>query len=103
VLLLYRRIGEISRLTTVFFVIMLVSVLAVIVAAYSHFHADLAFAYPAGAFAFGGPFWTGLGAGLVIAIYDYLGYNTSAYLGAEVRDPGRTLPRSIVLASVGIM
>jgi amino acid transporter len=103
VLLLYRGIGEVSRMTTVFFGVMLFSVLAVIVAAYTHFHADLAFAYPPGAFGFGGPFWAGLGAGLVIAIYDYLGYNTSAYLGAEVRDPGRTLPRSIVLAIVGIM
>jgi amino acid transporter len=103
VLLLYRKIGEIGRMTTVFFVVMLLSVLAVIVAAYAHFHADLAFGYPAGAFAFGGPFWTGLGAGLVIAIYDYLGYNTSAYLGAEVRDPGRTLPRSIVISILGIM
>jgi amino acid transporter len=102
--LLYRRIGEIGRITTVFFGVMLVSMLAVILAAYTHFHPDLAFSYPAGAFhPFGGAFWTGLGAGLVIAIYDYLGYNTSAYLGAEVRDPGRTLPRSIVWAIVGIM
>nr|WP_143174285.1 APC family permease [Streptoalloteichus hindustanus] len=103
VLLLYRRIGEITRLTAVLFAVMLVSVLSVVVAAYTHFDADLAFAYPDGAFAAGGPFWTGLGAGLVIAIYDYLGYNTAAYLGAEVRDPGRTLPRAILVSITGIM
>ena len=103
VLLLYRRIGQISKLTSVLFAVMLCSVLAVVLAAYTHFHGSLAFGFPAGAFHLGGPFWTGLGAGLVIAIYDYLGYNTSAYLGAEVRDPGRTLPRSIVWAIVGIM
>ena len=50
-----------------------------------------------------GAFWTGPGAGLVLAIYDYLGYNTAAYLGAEIRDPGRTLPRAIIYAIVGIM
>jgi amino acid transporter len=103
VLLLYRRIGQISKLTSVLFAVMLCSVLAVVLAAYTHFHSSLAFGFPDGAFHLGGPFWTGLGAGLVIAIYDYLGYNTSAYLGAEVRDPGRTLPRSIVYAIVGIM
>ncbi|WP_308209313.1 APC family permease [Allokutzneria sp. A3M-2-11 16] len=104
VLLLYRRIGEITRLTTVLFGVMLVSVVAVIVSAYSNWHPELAFAFTPGAFSLdGGPFWLGLGAGLMIAIYDYLGYNTSAYLGAEIRDPGRTIPRSIVLSIVGMM
>ncbi|HEX3789519.1 MAG TPA: APC family permease [Pseudonocardiaceae bacterium] len=104
VLLLYRKIGDIGRITTVFFFVMLVAMVAVILAAYTHFHAGLAFDYPAGAFhPFSGTFWTGLGGGLVIAIYDYLGYNTSAYLGAEVDNPGRTLPRSIIYAIIGIM
>jgi amino acid transporter len=100
VVALYRRIGDIGRLTTVFFGVMLVSVLGVIVAAFTHFHPHQAFTFPADS---GSKFFTGLGAGLVIAIYDYLGYNTSAYLGAEVRDPGRVIPRSIVYAIVGIM
>ncbi|HEX6470286.1 MAG TPA: APC family permease [Streptosporangiaceae bacterium] len=97
---LYRRIGDIGRLATAFFVVMLVSVLGVILAAATHFHPDLAFTFPDGATS---KFFHGLGAGLVIAIYDYLGYNTSAYLGAEVRQPGRVIPRSIVYAIVGIM
>jgi amino acid transporter len=103
IVLLYRRIGDITKVTTFFFGVMLVSILAVIVAAYTHFSAALAFDYTPGAFAGGGAFWTGLGAGLVIAVYDYLGYNTSAYLGGEVREPGKTLPRSIILSIVGIM
>jgi amino acid transporter len=100
VLALYRRIGDIGRLTTVFFVVMLISVLGVIVAAFTHFHGSVAFDFPEGA---GSKFFSGLGAGLVIAVYDYLGYNTSAYLGAEVREPGRVIPRSIVYAILGIM
>ncbi|GAA0599453.1 APC family permease [Kutzneria viridogrisea] len=103
VLLLYRKISGVTKLTTTFFVVMLVATLAVIAAAYSHFQPSLAFDYPADSFALGGPFFTGLGAGLIIAVYDYLGYSTSAYLGAEVREPGRTLPRSIVLSIIGIM
>ncbi|WP_158894816.1 APC family permease [Amycolatopsis anabasis] len=104
VLALYRKIGQIGKLTTVLFAVMLFSVLAVIVAAFTHFDAAQAFAFTPGAFSLGGgAFWSGLGAGLIIAIYDYLGYNTSAYLGAEVRDPGRTIPRAIVFSILGIM
>jgi amino acid transporter len=97
---LYRRIGDIGRITTVFFGVMLVSVLGVILAAFTHFSPHLAASFPAEA---GSKFFAGLGGGLVIAIYDYLGYNTSAYLGAEIRNPGRVIPRSIVFAILGIM
>ncbi|WP_410622749.1 APC family permease [Amycolatopsis sp. cmx-8-4] len=105
VLALFRKIGQIGKLTTVLFVVMLIAVLTTIVAAATHFSASQAFAFTPGAFssAGDGTFWGGLGAGLIIAIYDYLGYNTSAYLGGEVRTPGRTLPRSIIFSIVGIM
>ncbi len=105
ILALFRKIGQISKLTTVLFVIMLAAVLTTIVAAFSHFSAAQAFAFTPGAFssAGDGTFWGGLGAGLIIAIYDYLGYNTTAYLGGEVRTPGRTLPRSIIFSILGIM
>ena len=103
VVLLYRKIGDITKVTTAFFGVMLVSILAVIIAAYTHFSAAQAFDFTPGAFASGGAFWTGLGAGLIIAVYDYLGYNTSAYLGGEVREPGKTLPRSIIVSIIGIM
>ena len=100
---LFRKIGQISKLTTGLFVVMLIAVLTTIVAAFSHFNGAQAFAFTPGAFGSHGTFWAGLGAGLIIAIYDYLGYNTTAYLGAEVRDPGRTIPRSIIFSILGIM
>ena len=104
VVALRRGIDTVARLATVLAGVMLVSVLAVVAAAFTHFHAGLAFGFTPGAFsAFGGPFWTGLGSGLLIAVYDYLGYNTSSYLGAELRDPGRTLPRSIMGSILAIM
>src|SRR6516225_7527231 len=40
--------------------------------------------------------FAGLGAGLVLAIYDYFGYYTITYVGDEVRDPD--VPWSIILA-----
>jgi amino acid transporter len=103
-LALLRKIGQISKLTTVLFGVMMFAMLATIVAAFTHFSAHQAFAFTPGTFSFnGGSFWLGLGAGLSIAVYDYLGYNTIAYLGAEVRNPGRTMPRAIIFSILGIM
>src|SRR3954454_9093155 len=98
---LYRRVAVAGAISTVLWVIALLSLLIVLVASFTHFHASLAFTYPHKAFAFGGPFWAGLGGGLLIGIYDYLGYNTTAYMAAELKDPGRVLPRSIIYSVFG--
>jgi amino acid transporter len=100
---LYRRVSKAGAISTALWIVALLSLLIVIVASLTHFHASLAFNYPHHAFAFGGPFWAGLGAGLLIGIYDYLGYNTTAYMAAELKDPGRVLPRSIIYSIIGIM
>ena len=100
---LYRRIERVKVLTTALWVVMLLAVGLTIAAAYSGFHPSLAFSYPRGAFSGGGAFFAGLGAGLLIAIYDYLGYNTTAYMADELKQPGRTLPRSIIFSILAIM
>jgi len=103
-LLLWRRVENIGRLTVVMWAVMIVAVAAVILASFTHFHPSLAFTWPAHAVNLGsGTFWLGFASGLTIGIYDYLGYNTTAYLGAEVRNPGRVLPRSIVAAIGAVM
>ncbi|MER8007597.1 MULTISPECIES: APC family permease [unclassified Streptomyces] len=104
VLLLWRGIENIARITAVMWTVMIASVFLVILAAATDFSADLAFTYPAHAFDLASNhFWLGFAAGLTIGIYDYLGYNTTAYMGAEIKDPGRTLPRSIIFSILGIM
>ena len=40
----------------------------------------------------------GLGMALAIAMYDFLGYYQVCYLGDEVADPSRTIPRSILIS-----
>ncbi|QEE24773.1 APC family permease [Rhodanobacter glycinis] len=100
-LLLYRRIESIRAITIAMWVIMLLSVVGVSAAGFWDFHASFAFTYPAGAF--GGHFFVGLGAGLIIGIYDYLGYFTTAYMGDELRNPGRTMPGSIIISVVAMM
>ncbi|PWI41913.1 APC family permease [Streptomyces sp. ICBB 8177] len=104
VLLLWRRIESIGKLASMLWIVMIVSVASVIVAAFTHFHASDAFSYPPHAFALGTTkFWLGFASGLTIGIYDYLGYNTTAYMGAEIKNPGRVLPRSIIYAIFGVM
>ncbi|MFC4035453.1 APC family permease [Streptomyces polygonati] len=102
--LLWRGIEHIARITAVMWAVMILSVLLVIVAAATDFSGHLAFTYPAHAFALTtSHFWTGFAGGLTIGIYDYLGYNTTAYMGAEIKQPGRVLPRSIIYSILGIM
>ncbi len=101
VALLYRKIESIRVITTGLWVIMLAAVGLTIAASYSKWHATLAFHYPHNAF--GGGFAAALGAGLLIAIYDYLGYNTTAYMGGELKNPGRVMPRSIIISIIAIM
>jgi amino acid transporter len=100
-LLLYRRIESIRVITIALWVIMLLSVVGVAAAGFSDFHPQYAFTYPADAF--GPHFFVGLGAGLILGIYDYLGYFTTAYMGDELRDPGRTMPGSIIISVIVMM
>jgi len=104
VALLWRRIDSIGKLAQGLWLVMIATLLVVIIAAYTNFHASQVFTFPAHAFDLTrSGFWIGFAGGLTVGIYDYLGYNTTAYLGAEIRKPGRTLPGSIIVAVLAIM
>jgi amino acid transporter len=99
VALLYRRIHSIATITVALWAGTLITVLAVIVTGGMHFDPRIAFDFPAGAFNFSLGFFLGLGAASRIGIYDYLGYYDVCYIGDEVRDPGRVIPRSILIST----
>ena len=40
----------------------------------------------------------GLGSAMLIATYDYWGYYNVTFLGGEARDPGRTIPRAVLIS-----
>lgn len=101
VFLLYRRIESVKSITVALWVVMLLAVVGVAAAGFADFHPNYAFGYPAGAF--GGHFIVGLGAGLIVGVYDYMGYSTTAYMGDELRDPGRTMPGSIIFSILAMM
>jgi len=100
VALLYRRITAIGKLTVVLWIGMLATVLWIIVAGLGNFHANVVFDFPPNAFRFSTGFAAGLGSAMLIAMYDFMGYYDICYVGSEVRDPGRTIPRSILISVV---
>jgi amino acid transporter len=98
VVLLYRRITSIAKITVSLWIGTLLTTFAVIVTGAMNFSAARAFDFPPGAFNFSIGFLFGLGAASRIGVYDYLGYYDICYIGDEVRDPGRTIPRSIIIS-----
>src|SRR3954470_15347544 len=100
--LLYRRITSIAKLTITLWIGTLITVLAVIVTGAMHFNPHIAFDFPPGAFKFSLGFFLGIGAASRIGIYDYLGYYDVCYIGDEVRDPGRVIPRSILISTAAV-
>ena len=96
--LLYRKITSIGKITVSLWVGTLATTAAVIITGAMHFDAKLAFDFPPGAFDFSIGFLLGLGAATRIGVYDYLGYYDICYIGDEVKDPGRTIPRSIIIS-----
>jgi amino acid transporter len=100
--LLYRRITSIATITVVLWIGTLVTTLGIIATGVLHFDRRVAFDFPPGAFTFSLGFLLGLGAASRVAVYDYLGYYDVCYIGDEVRDPGRVIPRSIVISTVAV-
>ena len=102
VLLLYRRISVVGRLSKLLWVGVLATVAWVIVAGLAHFDRSRAFDFPAGAFRLDHAFFAGLGSALLIATYDYWGYYNVCFLGDEVKDPARTIPRALVYSILAV-
>jgi len=96
VLLLYRRISVIGKLSKFLWVGVIATVLWVIVAGISHFSAARAFSFPAGAFRPSSAFFLGLGSAMLFAFYDYWGYYNVCFLGAEISKPERNIPRAVI-------
>jgi amino acid transporter len=94
--LLYRQITFLSRVTVTLWVGTVLTMLGILVFGFPHFDARRAFDFPAGAFSFSRPFFLGLGSASLISVYNYLGYYDVCYIGDEVRDPARVIPRSIL-------
>jgi len=98
VLLLYRRITAIGRLSKLLWVVVMGTIGWIIFAGLTHFDSSRAFDFPPAAFTLSTGFFHGLGSAMLIATYDYWGYYNVCFLGDEVKDPGRNIPRALLLS-----
>ena len=96
--LLYRKITSIGWMSKLLLAGVLITMGWIIVAGFSHFDASRAFSFPPGAFTLSHNFFLGLGSAMLIATYDYWGYYNVCFLGDEVKDPGKTIPRALLLS-----
>jgi amino acid transporter len=100
-LLLLRRIESIGKFSILLWIGVIGTLAIVIGAGLPHLKWS-AFAFWDAPRIDGAVGYTGLGAALIYAVYDYLGYYNICYLGDEVREPRKTIPRVIVISILAI-
>ena len=100
--LLYRKITSIAKLMVTLWIGMLVTVVWVIVSGALRFNARLAFSFPPRAFNLSAAFFGGLGSSTLFIMYCYFGYYAVCFVGDEVIDPPRNLPRSMIISVITV-
>ena len=98
--LLYRDIQGVGRISIVMWVVVLGTAGWIMVSGVANFRPEQLLSFPPDAFRPSKEFFFGLGGATLIAMYDYGGYNNVCFFAGEVKDPARTIPRSILLAVV---
>jgi len=98
VVLLYRNLASLRIVSYVLWCTVIGTIGWILVTGLVYGHLSLAFDLPAGAFHLNASFFTGLASAMLIATYDFWGYYNITFLGAEVRDPAKTIPRAILIS-----
>ena len=96
--LLYRKITSVGWISKLLLAGVLGTMGWIIFAGVTHFNAAQAFSFPPGAFQLSDKFFLGLGAAMLVATYDYWGYYNVCFLGDEVKEPAKTIPRALLLS-----
>ncbi len=96
--LLYRRITVIGKMGTLLAGGALLALFLTVVAGLKNFQMSRLMDFPPDAFRLDGSFLLGLGTASLRTVYTYLGYYNVCYIGDEVKEPARTIPRSILWA-----
>ncbi len=100
--LLYRRITVVGRLSKVLWVGVMGTIGWIIFVGLTHFNKRQAFDFPPGAFTISRDFFHGLGGAMLVAAYDYWGYYNVCFLGDEIKEPGKNIPRALLLSIVAV-
>jgi amino acid transporter len=97
-LLLYRNLGAVTRLAWILFAGVMAALAGVITSGFAHAAATGGWHMPASPAQSAAVAIGGLAQATLIATYDYWGYYNITFLGSEVREPERTIPRAILLS-----
>ncbi len=97
-LLLYRKITSIGWMSKFLWLGVMGTMGWIIFAGLTHFDASRAFSFPPGAFHLSRNFFLGMGSAMLVATYDYWGYYNVCFLGDEVKEPAKTIPRALLLS-----
>lgn len=105
VAVLYRRIGALGKLSVILLTGVLVGCFWIVISGLPHLSAARLFDFPPDAFKLNWIFWMGLGHATLYGLYCYWGYYNVCYLGEEIRQPERVIPRAILIsiAAVGTL
>ena len=101
-LLLYRNLSAVTRLAWVLFAGVMAALIGVIVSGFVHAAALGGWQMPPAPAQSAAVAMGGLSQAMLIATYDYWGYYNITFLGSEVREPERTIPRAILLSVVSV-
>lgn len=102
VALLYRNIKSIGKISVLLWIVTGGTILWLIGSGVGHFDAHRAFNWSFEGFDSSALLFAALGKASLNAVYSYLGYYNVCHLGAEVRDPAKNIPRSMLLSITGI-
>lgn len=100
--LLYRDIRSVGRVSVALWIVVMLTVGWVVISGLRYFEWRLVFDLPPEAFRLSREFLMGLGGATLIAMYSYGGYFNVCLFGGEVKNPGSTIPRSIILAILAV-
>jgi len=100
--LLYRPVKSVGRYSMVMLAVVLAAMFWVIISGLIHINTKMAFDFPPGAFHLSKSFFYGLAGATLIAMYNYGGYNNITYLGGEVKNPSKNIPRAIVYSVLSV-
>jgi fructoselysine transporter len=102
IVLLYRRIATIGKISVLLWVGVMGTMLWLIWGGMTHFDRKIAFDFPPGAFNLNALWFAALGAAMVNTVYSYWGYYNICHLGGEIKQPEKNIPRGIFLSVLGI-
>lgn len=102
VILLYKKIESIGRISVFLWVVTIVTIVWIIVGGITHKQVSYSFWPDDTNDFFKAAFWMALGQAGVKTIYSYLGYYNVCHLGGEIKNPGKNIPGSIFISVFGI-